>query len=208
MYAGELQTEDQDFGQTYTYTLLSNGNGNFEVRGNKLYITKSANLNYEIKTSYHLSVRSTDSGNPQYSIENTLIMYLKDLNEAPTDITLSNATVVENTPTGTLIGKLSITDPDNLGPQGSHQSHTCRLTDSANGMIGISMSNNENQLTVGTAGVNFEAKSIVGIVVECTDPNGLLVQKAFNITVLDVNEAPNKIVISNLNVKENQVIYI
>lgn len=203
-----MQTIDQDYGQTFTYTFLSNVTvtGNFEIRGNKLYVTKSANLDYEKKQSYQLRVRSTDSGNPQYSIEAILKISVRDENEAPVDITISNAQILENKPPGTIIGSISITDPDNLGPQGTQQKHACQLTDSSNGMIGISTSNGVNQLTVGTAGVNFEAKSIVGIIIQCSDPKGLSFQKPFNITVLDVNEAPTNIIISNNKVKENQAI--
>lgn len=184
--------------------MLSNGNGNFEIRSNKLYVTASAKLDYEATQSYQLKLRSTDSGNPQYSIEATLMVLVTDQNEAPSDVTTSNAQVLENQPTGTVIGNLSVTDPDNLGPQGAQQAHVCQLTNSANGMIGISASNGVNQLTVGTAGVNYEAQSIVGITVQCDDPQGLFVRKDFNITVLDVNEAPTKLIVSNNKVKENQ----
>jgi len=94
----------------------------------------------------------------------------------------------------------------NQPPQGARQTHTCQLTNSSNGMIGISVNKNVNQLTVGVAGVNYEAKSIVGISVQCSDPKGLSFQKSLNIVVQDVNEAPTKITVSNLNVKENQAI--
>lgn len=201
---GELQTVDQDVRQTFGYTLLSNGGGNFEIRGKKLFVSKSANLDYEKVTAYQVRLRSTDSGNPPYSTEATITVNISDLNERPTDITLSKNTVLENTPPGTVIGSLSIKDPDNLGPKGVLQTHTCQLKDSANGMIGIAVNQNVNQLTVGPAGVNYEANSTIDIRVQCSDPPGLSFEKLFTISVQDVNEAPTDIVVSNLRVKENQ----
>jgi hypothetical protein len=202
---GELQTVDQDVRQSFNYTLLSNGGGNFEIRGTKLFVSKSANLDYEKVTTCQIRVRSTDSGTPPYSIEATITININDLNEKPTDITLSKNTVLENTPSRTVIGSLSIKDPDNLVPKGVRQTHTCQLKDSANGMIGIAVNQNVNQLTVGPAGVNYEGNSTVGISVQCSDPKGLTIEKSFKVTVQDVNEAPTDIIISNLKVRENQV---
>lgn len=198
---GELQTVDQDIRQTFRYTLLSKGN--FEIRGTKLFVSKLANLDYEKVTAYQIRLRSTDSGNPPYFTEATITININDLNERPTDITLSKNTVLENTPPGTVIGSLSIKDPDNLGPKGVRQTHTCQLKDSANGMIGTAVNQNVNQLTVGPAGVNYEANNTVVISVQCSDPPGLSFEKLFTIKVQDMNEAPTDIVVSNLRVKEN-----
>ena len=56
------------------------------------------------------TVRVTDSGGLTY--DETFSINLTNVNETPTDISLSNAGVAENQPLGTTIGTLSTTDPD------------------------------------------------------------------------------------------------
>ena len=195
----ELLTEDEDIGQTHSYVLTNNGGGNFEVRGSKLFVSKNAQLNYERNSSFTIRVESTDNGAAPLSVEKTLRVSVQDVNETPTDIQLSNNTVLENTRSGTVIGKLTVSDPDNLGPLGVVQSHVCILTDSANGKIAVS----QNQLTVGAAGVNFEDNAFVNVTVQCTDSGGLNFVKSLTINIIDVNEVPTSISLSNNQIKEN-----
>ena len=189
-----LQTEDEDKGQRFSYVLTRNPGSNFELRGDKLFASPRANLNYESSTSYQISVRSTDNGSPPLFVEKALLINVQDVNEKPTDITLSRSTVAENQPQGTVIGQLTVSDPD------SKQSHVCSLTESAGGAIGLS----QNQLIVGSAGVNYEKSRSLTAKVSCRDPGGLTVQKAFVVIVRDVNERPTDIALSNTVVKENQ----
>lgn len=188
-----LLTEDEDQGQNYNYTLMSNPGGNFEIRGDKLFASKNANLDFESSSSYQITVKSTDNGNPSKSVQISLVINLQDVNEKPTKIALSNSSIQENKPPGTVIGRLTVSDPDR------QQSHVCRLTDSANGKVGIS----NNQLTVGSAGVNYEEASSFSVKVLCRDTGGLTVEQTFVILVQDVNEKPTSIALSNDKVQEN-----
>lgn len=189
-----LITEDEDQSQNFTYVFIRNPGGNFEIKGDKLFTSKSAQLNYESSTSHQITVNSTDDGNPPLSVQVSLVINLQDVNEKPTKINLSNRIVQENKPTGTLIGQLTVSDPDR------QQSHVCSLTDSANGKVALS----NNQLTVGSAGVNYEDASSLSIKVLCRDPGGLAVEDTFVILVQDVNESPTSISLSNDKVQENQ----
>ena len=189
-----LITDDEDQGQKFTYVLTNNPGVNFEIRGDKLFASKSANLDYESTARYQITVNSTDNGNPPKSVQISLVINLLDVNEKPTKITLSNRSVKENKPTGTVIGQLTVSDPDR------QQSHVCSLTDSANGKTALS----NNQLTVGSAGVNYEDASSFSVKVLCRDPGGLTVENTFVIVVQDVNEAPTSIVLTNDKVQENQ----
>lgn len=188
-----LLTEDEDQGQNYTYTLVSNPGGNFEIRGDKLFASKNANLDFETTASYQITVKSTDNGNPPKSVQISLVINLQDVNEKPTKITLSNRSIQENKPSGTVIGQLTVSDPDR------QQSHVCSLTDSANGKAGIS----NNKLTVGSAGVNYEEASSFSVNVLCRDTGGLTVEQTFVILVQDINEKPTSILLSNDKVQEN-----
>ena len=188
-----LITEDEDQGQNFTYVLINNPGENFEIKGDKLFTSKSAKLDYESSTSHQITVKSTDDGNPPLSVQVSLVINLQDVNEKPTKVTLSNISVQENIPSGTLIGKLTVSDPDR------QQSHVCSLTDSANGKIALS----KNQLTVGSAGINYEDANSLSVKVLCRDPGGLAVEDTFVILVRDVNEAPASISLSNDKVQEN-----
>lgn len=69
-------------------------------------------LNYEQQNSYDVVVRVTDSGSPPLSIDNTITVHLKDINDKPRNLDLSSNTVFENDPAGTAVGRLSSTDED------------------------------------------------------------------------------------------------
>ena len=49
------------------------------------------------------------------------LLQVIDINEPPTDINLSNNTIVENSKIGTIIGHLTVSDPDH------NQTHSCAL---------------------------------------------------------------------------------
>lgn len=189
-----LLTEDEDQGQSYTYVLTNNPGGNFEIRGDKLFASKNANLDFESSSSYQITVRSTDNGNPPKSVEKSLVINLLDVNERPTKISLSNNSIQENKPSGTVIGQLTVIDPDR------QQSHVCSLTDSASGKAGIS----NNNLTVGGAGVDYEEASSFSVKILCRDTGGLTVEQTFVVLVQDLNEKPTGIVLSNNKIQENQ----
>lgn len=189
-----LLTDDEDQGQSFSYMLLSNPGGNFEIRGEKLFASRNATLDFESSPSYHIKVRSTDNGTPPKYIEVTLVINLQDVNEKPTDIQLSNHSVQENRPPGTVIGRLSVSDPDRK------QSHVCSVTDSANGKVGIT----NNKLTVGGASVDYEEARSFNVTVLCRDPGGLTVETSFVILIQDINEAPTNIALSSDKVQENR----
>ncbi len=62
------------------------------------------------KNSYSIRIRSTDQGS--LYTEKAFTINVTNVNEQPTDISLSNNSVAENQPTGTAVGTLSTTDPD------------------------------------------------------------------------------------------------
>ncbi|MBL9131145.1 MAG: choice-of-anchor D domain-containing protein, partial [Verrucomicrobiaceae bacterium] len=102
---------------------------------------------------------------------------------APTDILLSNSTVIENAGPGTLIGTLTAVDA-NLG-----QSHTFTLLpgtgDTHNTLFGISSGD-----LVLNANADFESLTTYSIRVQADDGSGGIFAKTFSITVTDANDAP------------------
>jgi YD repeat-containing protein/VCBS repeat-containing protein len=101
-------------------------------------------------------------------------------NDAPTDITITGASVDENRPVGTVIGTFGAADPD------TGDTVTYSLVSGAgsggNGFFAIAGS------SLVTANIfNFDVQSTYSIRVRATDQGGLWFEKAVTITVIDGN---------------------
>ncbi|XP_028399271.1 protocadherin Fat 4-like [Dendronephthya gigantea] len=198
---GELVTTDEDVSQSHVYTLK--GSTKFTIKGNKLFTSQRADLNYEEKQEFTIEIMSTDNGRPPKSIEQNLTIEVEDVNEPPSNIILSGLTIAENSQSGTLVANITIDDPDNRGPKGDWQTHKCQLVDSAQDRFKISGS--ENSLLVSSGDLNYEQSTTHGIIIRCVDSGSkpLTIQKSFDIQVLDINERPEQIKLSNKVVSEN-----
>ena len=185
---GTFSSTDPDVGDTFTYSLAAGpgdtDNGSFAIVGDEL--RTAAMFDFEAKASYSINVRTTDSAGNVF--EKSFTITVTDVNEAPTDITLSNSSVAENEPTGTVVGTLGVSDPD------SGQTHTFTVVTAGCGNTypdGSSFTVNAGSL-VTAASLNYEAKSSYTVCVRVTDSGtpGLTFDELFTITVTNVNEAP------------------
>ena len=119
-----------------------------------------------------------------------------DINEPPTDINLSNYTVAENANVGTVIGNLSIEEPDR------GQTHVCILLDDPLNtfeILGNLFKVKQNVF------LNFERANIMSVLVQCVD-SGIPKQsfkKQLSVVIADLNERPFSMSISNARVAEN-----
>ena len=113
----------------------------------------------------------------------TVSMTVICVNDAPTDISLSNASVNENQPVGTAVGNFSTTDPD------PGDTFTYTLVAGAGSVDNASFQIMGNQLRT-NAVFDFEAKSSYSIRVRSTDSGALFVEKQFTITIIDLPEPP------------------
>ena len=153
----------------------------FSISGNSL--SSTASFNYEAKSSYTICVRATDNGSPALSFDKQLTVVVTNVNETPTDISLSNASIAENQPSASTVGTLSTADPD----VGDTQSYSL--------VAGTGSTDNGSFTITGTslktnAAFDFEAKSSYSIRVRSTDGGALFFEKVFTITVTNVNESP------------------
>ncbi|MCB9931904.1 MAG: tandem-95 repeat protein [Planctomycetes bacterium] len=109
------------------------------------------------------------------------------VNDIPSDISLAPASVLENQPTATFVGNLGTTD---AGP--APDGHVYSLVFGAG-----STDNSSFQVSGATietaASFDREVKSSYSIRVRSTDSRGAWVEKAFTISILDVNEAPTAV---------------
>jgi Ca2+-binding RTX toxin-like protein len=114
-------------------------------------------------------------------------------NEAPTDISLSSAAVVELADNATFVGLLTATDPD------TGDTFTYEFTDDAGGRFGI----DGNKIVVADgAALDFETDASHDVTVKVTDSGGLSYEKTFTIDVTDVNETPSDVALSPMQVAE------
>ena len=192
---GSFATMDVDLGDTHTYTLVSGtgdaDNASFQITGGTL--KTMAAFDFETKAIYSIRAETRDSAGATYSRSFTISV--NDVNEAPADITLSNATVAENRAAGEPVGTLAAVDPD------TGQSHTFTLVTGAgdNALFQIPIGGD----TLQTADVfDYEAKSSYTVHVRATDAGGLSVDKKFTVAVTDVNEAPD-VVPATFSIPEN-----
>ena len=105
---GTLSDVDVDVGDSATYTLTNDANGRFAISNGQIVVV--GGLNFEVATSHQVTVRVTDGGGNIF--DKSFSIAVTNANEAPTDISVSNAAVPQGTANGAVIGALSAIDPD------------------------------------------------------------------------------------------------
>ena len=191
---GTLSTIDQDLGDSFIYSIVpqagSTDHTAFTTVGNTLRTTRS--LDFEEQAIYNILVRSTDTGGN--ATTKSFSIFVNNLEEAPINLEISNATLLEKLPPGSFIGLLSAFDPDLAGPV------EFSLVPNAldNGLFQVS----GTQL-LSNAIFNFESKSTYQVRIRATDVAGQNVFRDFTIRIVDVNEIPTQVILSSNQIAEN-----
>jgi len=190
---------DSDAGQsaTLTFSLLPIGDhASFSVEGNEL--KTAAVFNYEAKASYSIRLRATDVGAPGLTYDEDFTITVTNVNEAPTDISLSATSIAENQAVGSTLATISGTDPD----AGQSATLTFSLVEGTGDDDNASFSILGNALrTVET--FDFETRPSYTIRLQATDAGMLVYEEAFTITVSNANDAPTDISLSDSSIAEN-----
>lgn len=155
----EMATADEDNGQNHVYSIVGNNSHMFAVYKSYLFLSRETVFDYENTASYMIMVNTTDSGNPPMSFTQTLELRVQDVNEAPLSISLSGNSVYENSPVGTLIGNLTVEDPDNVGKRGKWQTHSCIISAGSSGLFTIQ----DMALIVAHNGLDYEQVDLLFI---------------------------------------------
>jgi hypothetical protein len=184
---GTLSATDPDAGSTFTYSITS-GTG-FSITGNELRATGS--FNYESMPTHSVTITATDAGTLNTSHSFTIT--INNVNDAPTDITLTSSTVSENSATQ-VVGTLGTSDPDS-------GTHTYSIDNSFGDHASFSVSGT----TLSIAATNFETKQLYAVRITSTDSGtpSLTFSKDFLISVSNVNEPPTAISLSSNSINEN-----
>ena len=172
---GTLTTTDLDSGDTHTYTLTT-PNDTFLIDGDTLKTNRA--FDFETQSSYSLSITTTDSSGGSFDKMFTITIndVEENTNSDPTDITLSNNTVDENSPVGTEIGRLFTVDPD----AGDTHTYTLTTPNDIFQIVGDTLKTNSV--------LDFETQSSYSLSITTTDNSGGSFDKTFTITVNDVEE--------------------
>ena len=193
---GNLSTIDQDVNDLFTYTFdnsVTNNNNLFSLLTSGV-LKANQSFDFETKNSYTISVKTTDKGGLTFVKQFTISVI--DVNETPVSLNLSNHSILENKAIGSLVGSLNTIDVDALDVATYSLVSGIGSDDNAS----FSLVNNE---VFSSSIFNFESKNSYKIRVRTTDVNGLFLDSAFLINILNINETPTLITLSKLDIDEN-----
>lgn len=150
---GDLSATDSNAGDSHTFTLVAGSGGSdnatFQITGKQLQFKAGTTLDHEVKNSYSVRVRATDSGG--LSVEKSFSISVTDFNEAPTELQLSRSTVAKST-LGASVGRLTAIDPEPAN------SHTFTVSDTRFEVVGDTLKLKNNialDVAAGTT-INFD----------------------------------------------------
>ncbi|MDM3863116.1 MAG: choice-of-anchor L domain-containing protein, partial [Aphanizomenon gracile PMC644.10] len=189
---------DVDAGTAFTYSLsgtdaslfnISNGNVNFKNAPNFELPSDSGANNV-----YDLNVIASDGS---LTATQAVAIAVTNVNEVPSNLTLSNSTIAENQAINTVVGNFTTIDPD----EGDTFTYTLvsGTGDTDNNVFTIT--NNELKTN---SGFDYETKNSYSIRVKTTDQGGLSFEKQLTIGVTDVNEPVANLSISPSNVTQTE----
>ncbi|MDX1575315.1 MAG: cadherin domain-containing protein, partial [Kiloniellales bacterium] len=180
----KLSASDPDAGERFSFSLTEDAGGRFAIdpETGAISVAEGSLFDYDEAASHEIGVKVTDSGGLSYT--ETLTVAVTDENLAPTGVVLSDGTVAENAEAGTLVARISASDPD------AGERVTYRLTEDSGGRFVIDPETGAISVAEG-ASFDYEAETSHQVRVQVTDTGGLSHEEALAIVVTDANEAPS-----------------
>jgi len=124
----------------------------------------------EDAVTYYAYFMHKDTAGNRSDVVGSGAFVLEDTGEPPTDITLSNNQLLDNAAIGTIVGFLTVTDPDST-------SHTFSIVSDPDSLFEVDATWGELRLTATPAAGNHT------VTVRATDPEGNTFDKLFTISV-------------------------
>ena len=174
-----VSASDEDTADALSFILLGSGSGDFVVDSSTGVVTLSRPLDYELRSSYFLSVIVLDGRGG--SASTNLNVTVNDINESPNFLsTPLSVSIAENLQTGVNVIRIKASDED------SGDSLTYSLSGSNSSHFAISSSTG----LVTTAQL-LDKETVGSYSLNVTVSDGTLsVTESLSITVSDVNDAP------------------
>ncbi|ODM94994.1 Protein dachsous [Orchesella cincta] len=184
-----VRAVDADVGNNsaLVYSLKPSGNTYlkwFEIDPESGVISTKSHLDCETDPTPRLVVTATDKGEPALSSSAVVNIHLIDSNDTPLfDQSFYNASVMENTPIGRCILKVSASDPD----CGINAVVVYSFQDTKGGQLPFSVNGETGEICV-TGVLDFETKHVYEIPVVATDTGGLSSTAIVKIQLEDQND--------------------
>ncbi|QDV82501.1 Cadherin domain protein [Stieleria magnilauensis] len=173
---GDLFADDPDSGDTLTLSLVSGDgdadNADFKIENNQLVITEA--VDDAIQSLYSVRVRAEDSQG--LFTEQVFSIDVTEANVAPSAVALSNSTLNDGDPSGTVVGTLTATDSN------STDVHSFSLVAGTGDTDNASFTIDGDQLKSAVP-IDSGSPSSFSIRVLAQDRYGLTVEQVLTITV-------------------------
>ena len=193
---GTLVTTDPDATENFVYTLLPDFDAaKFYIEGDLLKANEV--FDYETKSVYTLKIQVEDKEG--ITLLRNFAIVVKDTNDIPSDLNLSNQIIAENLPEGNLVGVISTVDSD------VQDTYTYKLVEGINAEGNSSFQISGDKLLTATS-FNYENQSTYSIRLKTTDNDGSSFEKVFTISIEDANDTPEGISITNNKIEENAAV--
>ena len=200
---GDLFTIDQDTDNSYIYTLV-NGDGtndinntSFTVSGTQLIVNEL--FDYESIQELYINVQVNDGLN---TLTDSATIQINDVNDnAPTAMAISTNTLNEDIVSGTVVSVVSSTDADTDAV--NNFTYSLVAGDGTNDQHNSRFIINENTL-ISSGTFDFEAVIDPTIYLNLEVNDGLFTYtQAVTLSLLNTNDAPTDIALSNTTIFEN-----
>jgi Ca2+-binding RTX toxin-like protein len=172
---------------SFVYTLANNFGGAFKIVGNQIQVQNGALLDFEAaQNSFNLNVAVSD-GHPGGTFSENVTVALTNVDEAPLNVALSNASFAETAANGFTIGSLSASDPEGTAVKFA-------LSNDADGRFKIVFDSASGQYKLAVAEnllIDHQANDLshsYGIQVRATDATGASSLQNFTVTATGVAE--------------------
>ena len=169
----------------------SEDNSSFTIFGDKLQV--AGPLDFEIKDEYSIRVLGMDSG---MTIEEVFKINVTNANEAPTGAILEPAEVAENEKKGTIVGRITVTDPD------KGDKVTLQLAPDSDSLGNEFFTLSGNVLKTATV-LDYDSTPEFDVMLIARDSAGLEVETILKVTVTNVNEPPDGLTLTPETIEEN-----
>ncbi|KAK3580861.1 hypothetical protein CHS0354_032922 [Potamilus streckersoni] len=207
---GNLTAADQDLtNQFHTFSLLDSAEGKFVIKDLQLKTAPTANLDFETNRNFKIVIEVKDSGEPPMSYQKIITLELTDVNEPPTNTSLSDNIVPENSPPDTVVGRLISQDPDNLVSIVQRFNYT--IMNDVKGRFKIENDTLKVARSTQMCGsrqcaIDYETEKELRIRILTMDSGqpSLSREDEFVVEVNNVNDPPRDIKLSSTSVRENE----
>jgi hypothetical protein len=198
---GTLAATDTDKVDFHSFSLTTNEEGNafdndnFEIIENQLQ-SKIA-FDFETKQEYTINVEAKDADGK--TVQKLIVIKIEDVNEAPTDITISNTRIEEKEEAGLIVGTLAASDPDTEDTFTFSLAKGDGTKDADNSLFEIS----ENELKTREI-LDFDTKNELSVLIQVEDAKGLSFQKVFLLDVTNkIETGVNDLHVGTLEIYPN-----